>query len=203
MKSLSHISHTGASSYDSGGKTPPLFSIFCFSTTILPTSICRLFFLTSQPNRIGTIGPCHAAVLLFPNHSCISPVYKVITKCLMHHRAPGKFRESIIARSLELKWFTTVMHHLGNVLLQKKSFLLPVCCWKNNLSLCRRGELLNFLSYRTAPKNYIKASDGYFYLPSTPKNRFLAFFYSFPFYFPQLHFLAWCSKYSATKWLEN
>lgn len=42
----------------------------------------------------------------------------------------------------------------------------------------------------TAPKNYIKVSDGFFYLPSTPSNRFLAFFYSFPFYFPHLHFLA-------------
>lgn len=131
----------------------------------MPTSICRLFFLTSQPNRIGTIGPCHAAVLLFPNHSCISPVYKVITKCLMHHRAPGKFRESIIARRLELKWFTTVMHHLGNVLLQKNSFLLPVCCWKNNLSLCRRGELLNFLTYKNGPKKLHK-SFRWIFLPS-------------------------------------
>lgn len=90
----------------------------------------------------------------------------------MHHRAAGKFKQSIIAKSLGLKWFTTVIHHLGNVLLQKNSFLLPVCWWTNSILLCRRGELLDFLICRNSPIKLCKRFRWVFYLPSSPKNRF-------------------------------
>lgn len=90
----------------------------------------------------------------------------------MHHRAAGKFKQNIIARSLGLKWFTAVIHHLGNMLLQKNSFLLPVYWWTNSTLLCRRGELLDFLICRNSSIKLRKSFRWIFYLPSSPKSGF-------------------------------
>lgn len=107
----------------------------------------------------------------------------------MHHRAPGKFRESITARTLELKWFTTVIHHLGNVLLKKNSLLLPVCCWENNLSLCRKGELPDFLSYSNSPTTLHK-SFRWIFLPSlNSKEQIFCFLLLFSLLFSTSSFL--------------
>ena len=85
---------------------------------------------------------------------------------------------SIIARSLGLKQFTTVIHHLGNVLLQKNSFLLPVFWWTDSILLCRRGELLDFLVCRNSPIKLRRSFRWIFYLPSKSKEQILPFSYS-------------------------